>query len=83
MCQSRKTHLGPPANRLPRHSVAGEAFPQHIPANEYDHLFMGHTSSNLISFMNTYDRTESIDQNVNMGTVRVNYTFGGPGVAKY
>jgi outer membrane immunogenic protein len=52
-------------------------------AIEYDHLFMGHTGNNLVSFMNTYDRTESINQNVNMGTVRVNYTFGGPTFAKY
>jgi len=28
-------------------------------------------------------RTDNIKQDVDMGTVRVNYTFGGPIVAKY
>ncbi len=46
-------------------------------AAEYDHLFMGSsTGNNLINFMGGYDRTETINQDVNMGTVRVNYTFG-------
>jgi outer membrane immunogenic protein len=52
-------------------------------AAEYDHLFMGSSSNNLINFTGGFDRTESINQDVDMGTVRVNYTFGGPGVAKY
>ena len=53
---------------------------------EYDHLFMG--SSNL-NFMGTpaagggFNRTDSIKQDVDMATVRVNYTFGGPVVARY
>jgi len=55
-------------------------------AFEYDHLFMG---SRSINFTGTavagggFSRTESIKQDVDMGTVRVNYTFGGPVVAKY
>ena len=28
-------------------------------------------------------RTESIRQDIDMGTVRLNYTFGGPVIAKY
>jgi outer membrane immunogenic protein len=52
-------------------------------AVEYDHLFMGSSSANLINFQGGYDRTQSIKQNVDMGTVRVNYSFGGPVVAKY
>jgi outer membrane immunogenic protein len=28
-------------------------------------------------------RVDSIKQDIDMGTVRVNYTFGGPIVAKY
>lgn len=55
-------------------------------AFEYDHLFMGRHS---VDFTGTaaagggFSRTDSIKQDVDMGTVRVNYTFGGPIVAKY
>jgi outer membrane immunogenic protein len=52
-------------------------------AVEYDHLFMGSSSGNLINFMGGFDRTQSVKQDVDMGTVRVNYSFGGPVVAKY
>jgi outer membrane immunogenic protein len=52
-------------------------------AVEYDHLFMGNSSANQINFLNGFDRTDRIKQDVDMGTVRVNYTFGGPVVAKY
>ncbi len=55
-------------------------------AFEYDHLFMG---SRNINFTGTpvagggLSRTDNIKQDVDMGTVRVNYTFGGPVVARY
>ena len=51
-------------------------------AFEYDHLFMG---SRNVSFnvLGINDRTDNIRQDVDMGTVRVNYTFGGPVVARY
>jgi len=52
-------------------------------AVEYDHLFMGGNSANLINFQGGFDRTQNVKQDVDMGTVRVNYTFGGPVVAKY
>jgi outer membrane immunogenic protein len=52
-------------------------------AVEYDHLFMGSSSLNIINTFGGFDRTDSIKQDVDMGTVRVNYTFGGPVVAKY
>jgi outer membrane immunogenic protein len=52
-------------------------------AAEYDHLFMGRSSGSLFTPTGAFDRTESIKQDVDMGTVRVNYSFGGPGVAKY
>jgi len=52
-------------------------------AVEYDHLFMGSSSANLITPGGAFDRTMSINQDVDMGTVRVNYTFGGPVVARY
>jgi outer membrane immunogenic protein len=53
---------------------------------EYDHLFMG--GSNL-TFAATpalgigFTRTDSIKQDVDMGTVRINYTFGGPVIGRY
>ena len=45
-------------------------------AVEYDHLFMGSSSNNLITPAGAFDRTDSIKQDVDMGTVRVNYRFG-------
>jgi outer membrane immunogenic protein len=52
-------------------------------AVEYDHLFMGRSTLNIINTGGGLDRADSIKQDVDMGTVRVNYTFGGPVVAKY
>jgi outer membrane immunogenic protein len=54
-------------------------------AVEYDHLFMGSSSVNLINAATGgFDRTDSIKQDIDMGTVRLNYTFGGPPVvARY
>jgi outer membrane immunogenic protein len=53
---------------------------------EYDHLFMGGRNVNFTTtpaFLSFADRTDHIKQDVDMATVRVNYTFGGPVVAKY
>jgi outer membrane immunogenic protein len=52
-------------------------------AFEYDHLFMGNSNLNLITPGGAFDRTDIVKQDVDMGTVRVNYTFGGPVVARY
>ena len=52
-------------------------------AVEYDHLFMGSGSASYFTPAGGFDRTHSIKEDVDMGTVRVNYTFGGPLVAKY
>ena len=54
-------------------------------AIEYDHLFMG---SRDVTFYATtapfgFSRTDSIRQDVDMVTARLNYRFGGPVVAKY
>ena len=52
-------------------------------AVEYDHLFMG---SPNIAFPPTniaVGRADNIRQDVDMGTLRVNYRFGGPVIAKY
>lgn len=56
-------------------------------AAEYDHLFMGRndvTLNTLPAFGGpTLTSVHSIRQDVDLGTVRVNYRFGGPVVAKY
>ncbi len=56
-------------------------------AVEYDHLFM---STQNIGFtgvapfnLGVGTRQDSIDQNIDMVTARVNYRFGGPVVARY
>jgi outer membrane immunogenic protein len=54
-------------------------------ALEYDHLFMGRrdVSQNVVPPFNAPPSTHRIGQDVDIGTVRLNYTFGGPVVAKY
>jgi outer membrane immunogenic protein len=54
-------------------------------AIEYDHLFMGRqsVSQNVLPPFTAPPSTHSISQDIDMGMVRVNYTFGGPVVAKY
>ncbi|MDI1265107.1 MAG: outer membrane beta-barrel protein, partial [bacterium] len=55
-------------------------------ALEYDHLFMGtkDVQLNLIPpFGTAISSSSRISQDVDVGTVRVNYKFGGPVVAKY
>lgn len=55
---------------------------------EYDHLFMGNRSVDLAAAPaagvgNIVLRSDNIRQDVDMGTVRLNYRWGGPVVAKY
>jgi outer membrane immunogenic protein len=51
---------------------------------EYDHLFMGNRTLNFTGFgTGTFSRSDTIKQDVDMGSVRVNYRWGGPVVAKY
>jgi outer membrane immunogenic protein len=53
---------------------------------EYDHLFMGshgETFTSLVAPAGFATRSEGIKQDVDMGTVRINYTFGAPLVARY
>src|SRR5262249_55769149 len=51
---------------------------------EYDHLFMG---SRTVVFSNTatgaLSRWDNIKQDVDIGSVRVNYRWGGPVIGKY
>jgi outer membrane immunogenic protein len=52
-------------------------------AFEYDHLFMGNPNINFPATNIAVGRSDNIRQDVDMGTVRINYRFGGPVVAKY
>jgi outer membrane immunogenic protein len=51
-------------------------------AVEYDHLFMGRSNDNLVGPAGLF-ATDSIHQDVNLITMRLNYKFDGPAVAKY
>jgi outer membrane immunogenic protein len=52
-------------------------------ALEYDHLFMGSKDVTFPASAIAVTRSDSIRQDVDMGTIRVNYRFGGPVVARY
>jgi len=47
-------------------------------AVEYDHLFMGSNGVTFPPSAIAVGRSDNIRQDVDMGTVRVNYHFGGP-----
>lgn len=50
---------------------------------EYDHLFMGNKLATFTDPTGVFFGTERIHQDVDLITVRVNYRFGSPVVAKY
>jgi outer membrane immunogenic protein len=50
---------------------------------EYDHLFMGNKTVNFTEPAGGFFVTERIKQDVDLVTVRVNYRWGGPTIAKY
>ena len=52
-------------------------------AFEYDHLFMGSSNINFNTPAGAFSRTDTIKQDVDIGSVRVNYRWGGPVIAKY
>ena len=52
-------------------------------AAEYNHLFMGTRDVFWPATPRAVSRNDDISQSVDIGTVRVNYRFGGPVVAKY
>ena len=52
-------------------------------AIEYDHLFMGNPNVTFPASAIAVTRSDNIRQDVDIGTVRVNYRFGGPVVAKF
>jgi outer membrane immunogenic protein len=52
-------------------------------AVEYDHLFMGNPNITFPASAIAVTRSDNIRQSVDLATVRVNYRFGGPVIAKY
>jgi outer membrane immunogenic protein len=53
---------------------------------EYDHIFLSNNTVNFVGvgpIVGVATRTDSITSGVDMATVRVNYRWGGPVVAKY
>jgi outer membrane immunogenic protein len=50
---------------------------------EYDHLFMGTHNLNAVTPGGAFSATDRIRQDVDIGTVRLNYRWGGPVIAKY
>jgi outer membrane immunogenic protein len=53
-------------------------------AVEYDHLFMGNRTVNLLGIAAPVtSRTDGIKQDADIASVRVNYRWGGPVIAKY
>jgi outer membrane immunogenic protein len=52
-------------------------------AVEYDHLFMGKRDVAFPATLIVNSRIDTIKQDIDMATVRVNYRFGGPVVARY
>ncbi|WP_284269240.1 outer membrane protein [Bradyrhizobium iriomotense] len=52
-------------------------------AIEYDHLFMDKRDVTFPATAFAASRIDTIKQDVDMATVRVNYRFGGPVIAKY
>ena len=50
---------------------------------EYDHLMMGNANNSFSCYAGCAAVVNTISQNIDMVTVRVNYKFGGPVVARY
>jgi len=50
---------------------------------EYDHIFLGTNGNNLTTPVGALVNAESIRQDVDLFTARINYRFGGPLVARY
>ena len=76
--------------RLPITGLEVSFAPNWSVAVEYDHIFMGTSTTNMFSTgvittitTTAFSRTDSIRQDVDIATVRLSYKFGGPVIAKY
>jgi outer membrane immunogenic protein len=52
-------------------------------AIEYDHLFMGSPNIVFPATATAVGRSDNISQGTDMATIRLNYRYGGPVIAKY
>jgi outer membrane immunogenic protein len=50
---------------------------------EYDHLFMGTHNISAVTPAGAFSATDRIGQDIDLATVRLNYRWGGPVVARY
>jgi outer membrane immunogenic protein len=50
---------------------------------EYNHIFLGSRDVTFHAPTGVFLQTDHINQNVDMGLVRLNYRWGGPAIAKY
>jgi outer membrane immunogenic protein len=51
---------------------------------EYDHLFMGrHSVDSVSALTGAFSATDRVHQDIDLATVRLNYRWGGPLIAKY
>jgi outer membrane immunogenic protein len=50
---------------------------------EYDRLMMGNANNSFSCYAGWASVANTVSQNIDMFTVRVNYKFGGPVVARY
>jgi outer membrane immunogenic protein len=50
---------------------------------EYDHLMMGNNNNSFSCFAGCAAVSNTVSQNIDMVTARLNYKFGGPVVARY
>jgi len=50
---------------------------------EYDHIFMGDRTLNFVNAAGAVSTIDRVRQDVDLATVRLNYRFGGVGVARY
>jgi outer membrane immunogenic protein len=52
-------------------------------AIEYDHMFLGTNTLDFVNAAGVFTREDRIRQDADLVTVRVNYRWGGPVIAKY
>jgi outer membrane immunogenic protein len=50
---------------------------------EYDHLFLGDRNVTFATPAGVFSRTDTIKEDVDLFTVRLNYRWGGPVVSRY
>ena len=50
---------------------------------EYDHMFLGTQNITAVTPAGAFDATDRIRQDVDIGTVRLNYRWGGPMISRF